>query len=41
MSNRPCVSKCSANMIINTFKESNGVFTISTLTSAVCQKVPK
>lgn len=37
MSNRLCVFKSSANMI-NTFKESNGVFTISTQTSAVCQK---
>lgn len=30
MSNRPCVSKSLANMVINTLKESNEVFTIST-----------
>lgn len=40
MSNMPCVSYSLSNMIINVFKKSNEVFTISTFTSPACLNFP-
>lgn len=40
MSNMPYVSYSLANMIINAFKKSNEVFTISTFASPACLNFP-